>query len=188
MNLPNLDFLKNVKIPGYSDFGTRLHETLKAIVSGTNNTEQQANLNPVGHPIAPPQVNQLHAVSNGQGLFSLQITDNNKIYRGIRYYVEHDTDPQFGNPHPIALGDSRTHHIFLGNGTFHFRAYSAYPGSGPSSPVYMGTSSNPTPVVGGGTIGAPTPIASQGSGTGAPGTGLNGPGKIPFRGDAPPQR
>lgn len=188
MNLPNLNFLKNVKIPGYEDFGTRLHETLTAIVNGTNNTEQQANLNPVGQPTAPPQINNLKVLSNGQGLFSVQITDNNKIYRGVRYYFEHDTDPQFGNPHPVALSDSRTHHIFLGNGTFHFRAYSAYISGTPSSPVYFGTSTNPTPVVGGGSIGAPAAIASQGSGTGAAGTGLSGPGKIAFRGDVPPQR
>lgn len=187
MNLPNLNFLKNVKVPGFEDFGTRLHETLTAIVNGTNNTEQQANLNPVGQPTAPPQINAL-TVKGQNGLFSISITDNNKIYRGVRYYVEHDTDPQFGNPHTIALGDSRSHHIFLGSDTRYWRAYSAYPSSGPGAPSYFGNPSSPTPVFGGGTIGGPAAVVSQGSGTGAPGTGLSGPGKIAFRGDVPPQR
>ena len=189
MNLPNLDYFRSLKIDGAPDFGARMYEFAKAIVSQSRTTEQQTNVNAQGQPQPPPQVNGLN-VQGQNGHFSVAITDNNPIYRGIQYYVEHDTSPNFSNPTTVHIGDSRNANLFLGSGTRYWRAYSAYASSAPSAPVYHGSSVNPTAVDAGGSIGGPASIPSQGSGTGAVGVGLSGPGPVPFRSNtgAPPSR
>ena len=74
--------------------------------------------------------------------------------------------------------------------TRYFRAYSAYASSAAGPPVYFGGVGAPLPVAGGGPVGGPAFLPSQGSGTGAPGEGLSGPGPVPFRSTtgAPPVR
>lgn len=181
MNVRNLDYIRS-KDP-------KLYEALADIISAHSNTAQQGNFNSTGQPAAPPSISNL-TVSANDGHFSIAIHDPNPIYRGVNYFVEHADNPHFTNPHVIDIGASRNHTVFLGNVTRYWRAYSAYQASPPSAPAYHGGGATPLPVTGGGTVGGPSFLSSQGSGTGAPGQGLSGPGVIPFRSatGAPPIR
>src|SRR6185312_10262420 len=176
-NLPYLRALSTPEMPG---FGAKLVEALQDLITHHANLTQQVNGNSAGQPQAPPQVNGL-TVSGQNGHFSGAIQDNNPIYRGIQYYVEHDTDPNFSNPTVVHLGDSRNFNMFLGSGKRYWRAYSAYGSSSPSKAVYHGGQAAPVGVEGGGNIGGPAVLPSQSSGTGTPGQGLVGPGITPFR-------
>jgi hypothetical protein len=189
ITLRNLEYLRSLSLPDFPEFGIKITEALEDLAKGVSNVAQQTNTNPTGKTIAPPQIDALN-VTGQNGHFNIQIKDNNQnLYRGVHYYVEYDTSPTFSNPHTIHLGDSRDHNIFLGNGSYYWRAYSAYPGSPPSSAAYHGGNfANPVAVQGGGTVGGPMLQASQSSGTGLAGQGLVGPGIVPFRGPSPPKR
>lgn len=180
MNIPNLDYIRGLRSPDFPDLGAKLHEALTSIAGQVTNIQSQTNANPTGQPTPPPPINGLK-VTGQNGHFNIAIHDNNEIYRGVQYYAEYDTSPHFTNPQTIHLGDSRNHNVFLGNGTYHWRAYSSYASSPPSAAVYHGSGAAPTPVVGGGDVGSPAIQASQGTGTGTPGQGLTGPGIAPFR-------
>ena len=180
MRLPDLAWIKSLSLPDSPEFGARLYETFKSIVTATGNTEQQGNLNPDGQPLPPPPV-QAIAVTGQNGQFNIAIQhDTPDVRRGVRYYVEHADNPNFTDPHAIYLGDSRNHTVFLGNETRYWRAAAAYSSSAPSQWAYHGGEA-PQPVEGGGGIGGPAFQQSQGSGTGAPGQGLSGPGPVPVR-------
>ena len=116
------------------------------------NISNQANVDPHGSTVSPPPTINSLKVTAAQGVHEISINDNSApVIRGINYYVEHSTSPQFSAPHVLDLGSSRNHRVFLGNQTRFFRAYSAYPNSARSAPVYHGTETNPIPVIGGGT-------------------------------------
>jgi hypothetical protein len=180
MNIKNLDYIRGLKSSDFPDIGAKLYEALKSIADQAANTQQQTNTNPKGQPTPPPAINALK-VTGQNGHFNLAIEDNNPIYRGVQYYAEHDTSPNFTNPQVIHLGDARNHNVFLGNQTLYWRAYSSYSSSAPSAPAYHGSAATPSPVIGGGNVGGPLFQPSQGSGTGTPGQGLAGPGLVPFR-------
>ena len=184
INVKNLDYIR-----GLPEWGPKVAEALQSIADGHNTTEQQTNTNSEGQPIPPPAING-RTVTGQNGHFNVAITDNNSIYRGIRYYVEHADNPHFINAHKVALHDTRNTNLFLGNVTRYFRAYSAYSSSAPSAPAYHGSASQPIAVTGGGTVGGPSFTADRGSGTGTAGVGLSGPGPVPYRAakGAPPTR
>lgn len=173
LNVRNLDYLKSKDV--------RLYEALSDIIGGVDTHGQQANLNATGQPIPPPQVNGVRATAQN-GHMTVAITDNNQIYSGIQYFVEHADNPQFTNPQIVHLGDRRNSDpIYVGNQTRYVRAYSSYPFSAPSQAVYHGLKTQPTAVAGGGSDSGPAFLPSQGSGTGGAGQGLQGPGQFPFR-------
>lgn len=171
LNVRNLDYLKSKDI--------RLHETITDLIKGIGTIEQQVSGNANGNPAAPPAVNGVQ-VTAANGYLHVAITDNNQIYRGVKYFAEHADNPQFTNPQIVPMGDSRNTTIAVGNQTRYVRVYSAYPFSPPSAPVYHG-GSQPIGVNGGGADSGPNFLASQGSGTGAAGQGLTGPGQTAFR-------
>lgn len=171
MNIRNLDYIRS-KDP-------KLFEALSDILTQQQNIAQQVNANPSGLPQSPPTISGLK-VTGQNGMFHLQITDNGPIYRGISYHAEYADNPAFTNPQPIDMGAARNHTLFLGNGTYYFRAFSAYSNGPPGAPAYHG-GSIPVPVIGGGLIGGPALLPPQSSGTGTPGQGLQGPGTAPFR-------
>lgn len=171
------------------DIAAKLAELIQSMGTGVNNLEQQTNGNTQGAPQPPGAINEL-TVNGANGHYAVAIKDENPIYRGISYFVEHDTDPNFSNPQIEEIGASRNKSLFLGEGQRYFRAYSSYRNSAPSPAVYHGSQATPLPVIGGGSVGPPPAATSQGSGTGAAGAGLQGPGKVPFRSDTgvPPTR
>lgn len=176
----NLDYIRSLATPELPDLGSRLYEALSDIDSHLSSVAQQTNSNRTGQPLPPPSIDSL-TVTGQNGHFHVQIQHHAKFYRGIQYYAEFSDNAGFQSPRAIAMGDSREITQFLGNGTYYWRAYAAYPGSAPSSPAYHGGAGSPQPVSGGGSIGGPAFLAPQGSGTGTPGQGLSGPGPVAFR-------
>ena len=117
---------------------------------------------------APPQGINVKAAS---GLVHVTITDHSQRGRSLNYFLEHDTDPAFPNPHVVHLVASRGAFLTLPAKNdsavaqpWYFRAYSMYPGSQKRSNHVVFGGVVPTPVSVGGTV-ALTPLTSTGSGT-----------------------
>lgn len=167
-----------------------LGSLLGRLVRALNTMATSAGLSPIGKSDPPPTVGSV-SVKAANGLAHVTIADDAPIQKPIEYFIEHDTSPNFPAPHVAHLVASRGAFLSLPSLTdagaaqsWYFRAYSQYPGSHPSQPVYFGGIS-PTAVSVGGTVQL-TPLASTGSGTASPtgGQGGWGRGKIPVR---PPQ-
>lgn len=179
-NIPNLAYLRTLPV-----FGARLVEALKAIAQQVLNVGQQTNATPhAQNTPAPPQINAL-SVTAGGGVAHVQIVDNNQVFRGISYHVQYAADPGFSAPITQHMGPSRDIRIPVGTQPLYYRAFSDYPTSAPSTPVYHG-GAQPIAVVASGTA-QPAIPAGQGSGTGYPNQ-ISGWGTIPFRGAVPPRR
>lgn len=156
ISLPNLPYIKQKD--------QRLYETLVALHAGVESLVQQAGLGPAG-TIAPPQIQSI-AVTASNGIFSASVVDKSSVHLGISYFLEYADNPNFDNSHTLFMGPSRNENgLFLGSGTFYFRAFSQYQNSAAGQKVVYG-GSTPTGVSGGGTISGPTLPPSQGSGTG----------------------
>lgn len=136
----------------------------------------------MGQLSAPPPPDSVNVVASG-GFAHVQITHNAQVNKGINYFTEVDTNPNFPQPHVIDHGTSRSSHpfplpAFDANGnaqSWHFRSFSQYPGSLPSSPTTFGGSNGATPVSVGGTVNL-TMLPSTGSGTASPQGGQGGHG------------
>jgi len=157
----------------------KLYEALSDIIRQQQAIAQQVNANGTAEPLPPPRVGGVR-VTGQNGYLHVAIQDDGAIYRGIRYYVEHADNPHFSNPIVVPMHDSRNVTIPVGNQTRYVRVYSAYPWTAPSTAVYHGGAS-PIGVSGGGPDTGPLYLASEGSGTGGRGQGLQGPGVAPFR-------
>lgn len=140
----------------------RVAEALDDVVKALNSAASQVVASPQGVTSPPADISQL-TVTAADGIFDAAIKDGSSVNRGINYFLEYSPDIGFTTPTVIDLGASRNWRRFMGNLTLYWRAYSSYPTSASSSPVYFGT---PTAVVGGGAAG-PTPNPSSGSGTGS---------------------
>lgn len=184
-------FLKQIPV-----FGQYLDDALNKLEGGVNNLGVNVAADPAGEVTAPPPIQQLQVKTNGTGLVHAVITDNNPIQRGLHYFVEYDTTPDFKQPHVVHLGASRSMPPTAlpandDNGNpqnFYFRAYSQYQGSQPGEIVHFG-GSTPTAVSPGGTQNL-TLLSSTGSGTAQP-TGQQGGsgfGKVLFRPAPAPKR
>ncbi len=179
--LKNIDYLRSLVFKEAPYLGAKLAETLTDISKSVNNVEQQTNANTNGAPQPPPAINAL-MVSASNGHFQVAINhEGAQFYRGVEYFVEHASNPNFTDSHIVHMGTSRNANLFLGNATRYFKAYAAYPGSHSGPAVFHGGSKQPQPVTGGGAIPAPTFAASQGSGTGTPGQTHSGFGPTPYR-------
>lgn len=181
LNLKNLEYIKALSFKEAPDFGLKLGELLISMAQGVNNIEQQTNSSATDAPQAPPAINAL-TVKASSGHFDIQINhEGAQFYRGVQYFLEHDSSPQFSAPHIVDLGTSRNASMFLGDTTRYFRAYAAYPGSKPGPIIYHGTQGQPQAVRGGGNVPGAHFGDSQGSGTGTAGQGHSGPGPVPYR-------
>lgn len=179
-NIPNLPYIRSIPV-----FGSRLVETLSALKKQIGNVGQQTNALPTGESTPPPpQIHALSVVASG-GVAHVQITDENAIYRGINYHVRYATDINFTHPITVPMGPSRDIRIPVGSQPLFYQAFSDYPTSAPSAPVFHG-GAIPVPVAAIGTEQPPIPLG-QGSGTGYP-SQLSGHGPVPYRGSAPPKR
>lgn len=189
MKIRNLDYLRTLSTKELPGFGQKLYEAFSDLLQAHRTLAQQVNGNSSGNPAPPPAIASVK-VTGQNGHHNIAIADPNQVFRGVRYYAEYDTSPQFSNPRVVPMGDSRNANVFLGNGTYYWRAYSAYMSSGASQPAYHGGAASPQGVDAGGSVGGPLLQDSQGSGTGTPKQGISGPGPIPFRSNngAPPVR
>jgi hypothetical protein len=164
----------------------QLGQAFDDVLAMIQTTSQQANVTPSGNAIAPPPNVSSLQVTSANGAFSAAIIDNNPVVRGINYFLEYSPTPAFNAPIVIDLGASRNWEGVLGNRILYWRAYSSYPTSARSTPVYFGSQAAPTAVTGGGTISPPASLPSQGSGTSSGASGSDGGfGNNPKRGDRP---
>jgi hypothetical protein len=166
-----------------------IFEALEDFGFFTENLANQTNSDPRSAAVAaPPAISKL-TVTAAQGVHEIAIEDNTSpVVRGINYYAEYSPSKNFSQPTVIDLGSSRNYRKFLGNQTLFWRAYSSYPNSARSEPVYHGAPNNPFPVIGGGAITGPTLAPSNGSGTAQGADGSDGGfGNQPFRGKIRPQ-
>jgi hypothetical protein len=178
LSIRNLSYIRSMK-PDDPQMGSRLYEALQDLITHDRNLASQTNANPQGPSQPPPAVNGVQ-VSAQNGFMHVAITDNNEVYRGIRYYAVHSLSNQFSNPQIVPMGDSRNVTIAIGNQTRHVGVYSSYLNS-PPSPMVIHGGSTPIPVSGGGSDAGPLFLDGQGSGTGSSGVAHSGPGPIAFR-------
>lgn len=171
LNGANLEYLRSKDV--------RAYELFKEVQTQVSQVEQQTNSNATGNPPTPGNLDQLVVSTGPSGEFQATIHDNAAFNRGVNYWLEHDTTPAFANPHVVDVGQSRNWSGYLGSQKLYWRAYKSYSTSGTSEPVYHGGSQTTAQPVQGGVAGRRSP--SQGSGTGAPGVGLSGPGPVQQR-------
>lgn len=137
-------------------------EALDEIMRNFSQVMDHTNTTARGGAAPPPPVSAI-SVDAKEGIFDVSITDNSSsVSRGINYFLEYSTSPQFEAPTVVDLGASRNWRRMLGNHTLYFRAYSAYPTSPRSDPLHFSR-----PVMGGGKIVGPPISISSGSGTSA---------------------
>lgn len=164
------------KIPA---LGNYLSEALEDIQTAVNQGFSTLGASPNTTLDPPGTIQGLTVKTDGNGNVHAVINDNNPITKNLHYFVEHDTDPAFSQPHVYHLGASRTLGPmplpnFDDDGNpqqFYFRAYSQYPGSKPGAVINFGGTA-PTAVTPGGTAKL-TLLSSTGSGT-AQNTGEEG--------------
>ena len=153
------------------------YEAITHLVNAVNSIGRATGVDPSGSIAAPAPIGGISVVA-ADGIFDVAITDNSAVNRGIYYFAESDSTPDFSAPHVYFLGSSRNLRASLGNQTLYWRGYSQYLGSQPSAAVAFGSPA--TAVVGGGAAG-PAPQASSGSGTAGGGSGGSGFGKSTVR-------
>lgn len=142
-----------------------LGETIRDLLNAVNSHGVAVGVDPSGPAFPTPTAPASLTVTAQNGFFDAIINDSNP-QRGLVYFLDWSTLPNFGAPRTIALGPARTEYKQLGSQTLYWRCYSQYQGSNISAYTYFGTQANPTPVVGGGSAG-PAPAASSGTGAGA---------------------
>lgn len=149
----------------------RLALMLSKIVTAINQTAGVLGIDSTSHA-SPPDPPRAINVKAANGLAHVTITDYSQRGRSLNYFLEHDTNPAFPNPHVV--------HLVAGRGAFlnlpakddnnnpqswYFRTYSMNPGSTTrSAHVIFGGAGSPTPVDVGGTTQL-TPLPSTGAGT-----------------------
>lgn len=154
------------QIPGIGNYLADAFQTLEQSV----NTVAQNSTTALGTKMAaPPPVDNID-VKSSNGLLHVTLTDHNTIQKGINYFVEHSTRPDFVGAHVVHLNASRGATISLPGLTdegddqpVFVRGYSQYQGSNAGKKVAFGGAA-PTPILPGGTT-RMTLLPSTGSGT-----------------------
>lgn len=173
--IDNLAYIRNAD-PNSPGYGAKMYEALLSIQRAHNATEQQTNSNSSGTPEPPPNLDSLTVTPTSVG-HHISIKHGGEFYRGIEYHGDYADNPQFTNPFPWHAGPTRELDLATGSRKLYFRAQAQYPTGSSTPPVYHG-GSQPIAVTGG----TESPLgASQGSGTGNPGEGLQGYGSLPYR-------
>jgi hypothetical protein len=171
-----------------------LGNLIRRVIAAVERMAQNTGVSAVGQAAPPPTVGAVQVKAAG-GIAHVTVSDSAQVSKPVEYFIEHDTDPNFPAPHVVHLVSSRGAFLNLpakndagASQNWYFRAYSQYPGSQPSKPVYFGGLS-PTAVSVGGAVQL-TPLSSTGSGTASPlgGQGGWGRGKVPTRPAPAPKR
>lgn len=130
-----------------------LGQLVRRIINSINLTAKNASVSSVGK-LSPPNpidaVNVQGTLSNGvltapSEILHWTINHNQELSKGVRYFSEIDTDPNFTQPHVIEHGASRSGFLTLpskdSNGaqqTYYLRSYPQYHGSDPAKPTTFG--------------------------------------------------
>lgn len=132
----------------------RLGTLLQGMINATNNSSRSAGVAPVGQVSAPPPIDSVNVAQAGE-MLHVSLNHNSQINRGIQYFTEVSTNPQFTQIVAAhAHGTSRTSAPFSlptkdstgANHNYYLRSYAQYPGGPPSSHTVYGGSSSPTAI------------------------------------------
>lgn len=173
-------------------------EVFRLIQDAINTQAEHIGVDPVGKAAPPPAIQAVSVVPSTTAgeMAHVTIQDNNPISKGVHYFVEYDTDPNFGRPHVEHFGASRGRVLNLpalddagAAQTYYVRGYSQYPGSDPGPKIPFG-GTTPTPVTFPTGTTQLTLQPSTGSGTASPtgDQGGSGFGKVNTRAALGPKR
>lgn len=165
---------------------TYLGSILRRIINAVNQTASSASVSPVGKVTPPPKIDSIQvqgSLNNTTNVLTCPseilhwtMTHNQTLSKGVKYFTEVDTTPQFTQPHVIDHGTGRTGFLHLPTysstanatnsqpTTYYMRSYAQYPGSDPCEPKVLGNFSGATQVVMTGTS-VTALLSSTGSGT-----------------------
>jgi len=158
------------------------------IISAVNGGFASLGGSAVGKLSPPPPIDNI----NVQGAFGVgniftcpsevlhhTLTHNQALQKGVKYFSEIDTSPEFLSPHVIDHGTSRSSFLTLPTNdssrvkqTYYLRSYAQYPGSDPCKPTVFGNIGGAIGIQMTGTSNTSL-LTSAGSGTASP-TGQQG--------------
>lgn len=152
------------------------------IISAVNTLAKNNAVAAVGKLPPPPPVDGINVQGTQAGdtitcpseILHWTLTHNQEIDKGIRYFSEIDTDPNFTAPHVVDHGTSRSAFLTLpkmnnsgDTHTYYLRSYAQYRGSDPAKPTVLGNLGSATRIVMTGTS-RTSLLTSAGSGTASP--------------------
>jgi len=173
---------------------------LSRVVVAVNQLATNAGVAAVGKTSPPPKIDSIQVQGSLNGgtivcpseILHHVLVHNQAVNKGVTYFSEVDTSPNFPNPHVISHGTSRSSFLSLPTyatataqanaqpTNYYLRSYAQNPGSDPSEPTVLGniggeTAIQMTPLAG--TTGSVTQLLpSTGSGTASPQGGQGGAG------------
>jgi hypothetical protein len=149
----------NQELSGGRELNTILNKDIDSgnlfqrIISTVNTLAKNAGVAAIGKNAPPPPIDSINVQGSLSGstitcpseILHWTLAHNQAISKGIHYFSEIDTDPNFPAPHVIHHGCSRTGFLSLptldndnNQHTYYLRAYAQYPGSDPSKPTVHG--------------------------------------------------
>lgn len=152
---------------------------MQKVISAINKLGITLGANAVGDVTPPPPISNVNVKTSGE-MMHVTLNHAAPVKRGINYFLEVDTNPNFTQPQVRPMGPSRASLPFSlpskdDNGNlvnYYVRAFAQYPGSKPSKTTVFGGPLNPMPITMGGST-KMTLLPSAGSGTSSP-TGQQG--------------
>src|SRR5882724_11309851 len=91
-----LDIQKEIsRLRKHPEYGQWMHSALQRIEDAVNTLARNTAVAARGVLPAPPTVQQLTVKTSGTGLVHAVINDSSPIQKGIHYFVEYDTNPNF---------------------------------------------------------------------------------------------
>ena len=156
-----IDFVRTIP-----RMGAYLARALTKLEQTVNQIGQNTNSDPTGTLPPPPPLSAVNVANNGANLVHVTLTDNNKLIKNTRYWVEVSPNSSFEGAYPEDLGASRHRILNLPQGTYYVRGFHQYPGGTPSTPInYGGSVPTAITITSGSTLSL---LSSPGSGTAAP--------------------
>lgn len=160
---------------------------LQRIIDAVNSLATNLGGVAVGKSIPPPPVDSIQVQGTQSGntltcpseILHWVLTHNQSVQKGVRYFSEIGTDPNFNQPHIVDHGTSRSGFLTVPTNnskgvaqTYYLRSYPQYPGSDPNVPTVFGGLAGATQIKMTGTSNMDL-LPSTGSGT-ASGLGTQG--------------
>lgn len=152
------------------------------VIDAVNTLAKNAGVAAVGKVSPPNPVDSINVQGTLSGstltapseILHWTIAHNQAVSKGVRYFSEIDTDPNFTAPHVIDHGTSRSAFLHLPTNdnnavqhTYYLRSYAQYPGSDPSKPTVHGNLGGAIGIKMTGTSNTSL-LTSAGSGTASP--------------------
>jgi hypothetical protein len=179
-NYPILEGGQELTTVSQKDFNNG--NLLTRIIDGVNSLAQNLGASAVGKSLPPDPVDSVqvkgtfnpvtNTITAPSENLHWVLTHNSQVSKGVRYFSEIDSSPNFTQPHVHDHGTSRTGFLHLNTllddgktqQAYYLRSYAQYPGSDPAKPTVVGGINGATKILLTGTsIG--TLLSSTGSGT-----------------------